>query len=342
MSFIWPTMLWLLLLLPLTVLLYAWLLKRRRKNTVRLASLGVAKAALGRGPGWRRHVPPALMFVALAALLFAVSRPTATITLPMAERTIILAMDVSGSMRDRGYATREVVQTLRLYFVPAGGAEAEVVAEQKFTAEELRPLAGADLVRIAVEEGWTSPKPLAALTVTAVEQEVNVATLRVERTGELVPIRLVLRHELGAWKLDLVELARGCDALVAMCQYVHGTKLPPAAARWTESGCLAQPKATIATSGFPGVVPDLETGADLPRRGSEHWDGAWPYPGGNPAIRRRPGAGGPEALRPRLSAGLPWSTRTVSKHPRPSSRDDRYGILSKVPPRQDLCAAKKT
>jgi len=99
MSFIWPSMLWLLLLLPLTALLYVWLLSRRRKNTVRLASLGVAKAALGRGPGWRRHVPPALMFLALAALLFAVSRPTAVITLPMAERTIILAMDVSGSMR---------------------------------------------------------------------------------------------------------------------------------------------------------------------------------------------------------------------------------------------------
>ncbi|MCL4699736.1 MAG: VWA domain-containing protein [Burkholderiaceae bacterium] len=99
MNFLWPSMLWLLLLLPLLVLLYVWLLGRRRKNTVRLASLGVAKAALGRGPGWRRHVPPALMLLALAALLFAVARPAAVITLPMAERTIILAMDVSGSMR---------------------------------------------------------------------------------------------------------------------------------------------------------------------------------------------------------------------------------------------------
>jgi len=117
MSFIWPSMLWLLLLLPLTALLYAWLLKRRRKNTVRLASLGVAKAALGRGPGWRRHVPPAMMFLALAALLFAVARPTATITLPLAERTIILAMDVSGSMRaedikpNRLVASQEAAKT---------------------------------------------------------------------------------------------------------------------------------------------------------------------------------------------------------------------------------------
>ena len=99
MSFIWPTLLWLLALLPLLVLTYIWLLRKKRKTTVRLASVQVAKLALGKGPGWRRHVPPALMLLAVAAGLFAAARPTATITLPLAERTIMLAMDVSGSMR---------------------------------------------------------------------------------------------------------------------------------------------------------------------------------------------------------------------------------------------------
>ena len=99
MKFFWPSLLWMLLLLPLLVALYLWLLARRRKTTVRLASLSVAKRALGKGPGWRRHVPPALLFLAIASLLVAVARPTATLTLPLAERTIILAMDVSGSMR---------------------------------------------------------------------------------------------------------------------------------------------------------------------------------------------------------------------------------------------------
>ncbi len=99
MMFIWPTMLWLLLLLPLLVALYFWLLARKRRTTVRLASVAVAKLALGRGPGWRRHVPPLLLLLSVAAGLLAVARPTAIITLPMAERTIMLAMDVSGSMR---------------------------------------------------------------------------------------------------------------------------------------------------------------------------------------------------------------------------------------------------
>jgi len=99
MKFIWPSMLWLLLALPLLVYLYLWILKRKRRTTVRLASINVARLAAGSGPGWRRHVPPALLLLATAALIVAMARPTATISLPLSERTIILAMDVSGSMR---------------------------------------------------------------------------------------------------------------------------------------------------------------------------------------------------------------------------------------------------
>jgi len=98
-SFVWPKMLGLLALLPLLVLLYLWVLKRKRKTTVRLASVNIAKLAAGARPGWRRHVPPLLLLLALATLLLSVARPTATLTLPLAERTIMLAMDVSGSMR---------------------------------------------------------------------------------------------------------------------------------------------------------------------------------------------------------------------------------------------------
>ena len=99
MSFQWPGLLWGLLAVPLLVLLYLWLLGRRKRSTVRLASISVAREALGRGPGWRRHVPPALLLTAIAVLLFAAARPLAVVSLPLAERTIMLAMDVSGSMR---------------------------------------------------------------------------------------------------------------------------------------------------------------------------------------------------------------------------------------------------
>jgi Ca-activated chloride channel homolog len=99
LNFIWPDNLWALLLLPLLVGGYFWLLHRRKKTAVSWSSLGVVKAALGPQSRWRRHVPPALLLLALAVLLLAASRPTAIITLPSQQETLVLAMDVSGSMR---------------------------------------------------------------------------------------------------------------------------------------------------------------------------------------------------------------------------------------------------
>jgi Ca-activated chloride channel family protein len=101
--------LWSLLALPLLVLLYWWLMHRRKKNTLRFASLALVKQAMGRGPGWRRHVPPVLMLLALATLLLASARPRAVITLPLQQETIILAMDVSGSMRATDVAPNRMV-----------------------------------------------------------------------------------------------------------------------------------------------------------------------------------------------------------------------------------------
>ena len=99
MTFVWPDLLWLLLAVPALVALYLWLLRRRKKVTLRFASLSLVKQAMGKGPGWRRHIPPALLLGAITLLLIATARPLAVITLPSQQETIILAMDVSGSMR---------------------------------------------------------------------------------------------------------------------------------------------------------------------------------------------------------------------------------------------------
>jgi Ca-activated chloride channel family protein len=98
-NFLWPELLWLLAVLPLLVLLYWWILRRRKKVALRYASLSLVREAMGRTTGWRRHVPPLLLLLAFAAMLLAAARPVATITLPSTQQTIILAMDVSGSMR---------------------------------------------------------------------------------------------------------------------------------------------------------------------------------------------------------------------------------------------------
>ena len=99
MSFQWPEALWGLLLVPALVAAYLWLLRRRKRNAVRLASVALVRQAMGQGPGWRRHVPPALLLAAVAVLLLAAGRPVARLKLPSQQQTIVLAMDVSGSMR---------------------------------------------------------------------------------------------------------------------------------------------------------------------------------------------------------------------------------------------------
>jgi Ca-activated chloride channel homolog len=97
MTFLWPDYLGLMLALPLLPLLYLWLLRRRRQTALRYSSLQLVREAAGNH--WRRHVPPFLMFIACALMLFAAARPLASLTLPWTRSSIMLAMDVSRSMR---------------------------------------------------------------------------------------------------------------------------------------------------------------------------------------------------------------------------------------------------
>jgi Ca-activated chloride channel family protein len=98
MAFLWPHYLWLMLALPLLPVAYLWLLRRRGKLVVRYSSLGVVRSAWA-GRQWRQHLPPALLLLAFAGLMLAAARPMARVPLPWARSTIILAMDVSLSMR---------------------------------------------------------------------------------------------------------------------------------------------------------------------------------------------------------------------------------------------------
>ena len=99
MTFLWPELLWLLLVVPAAVAAYLWVLQRKKKLAVRYASLSMVKDALGAGNRLRRHIPPVLFLIALTLMLVAIARPAAVVTLPSQHEIIILAMDVSGSMR---------------------------------------------------------------------------------------------------------------------------------------------------------------------------------------------------------------------------------------------------
>jgi len=99
MEMLWPGFLLLLGLVPLLIGAYIWLLRRRRRFVVRYSSLALVREALPRRSSLRRHLPFALFVLAVASLAVALARPMATVQVPVSRSTIILALDVSGSMR---------------------------------------------------------------------------------------------------------------------------------------------------------------------------------------------------------------------------------------------------
>jgi len=98
MSFAWPTLLLMLLCIPLLILLYLRIQQRRQKFAAQYGNLGLVRSAAGRGPGIRRHVPAMIFLTGLTLLLISMARPHATVSVPRIEGTVILTFDVSGSM----------------------------------------------------------------------------------------------------------------------------------------------------------------------------------------------------------------------------------------------------
>ena len=91
-------MLFLLVLVPLFVVLYLLLQRRRRRVAASFGGLGFLQNPARRGPGLRRHVPPAIFLAGLTILIFSLARPQAVVSLPKQQGTVILAFDISGSM----------------------------------------------------------------------------------------------------------------------------------------------------------------------------------------------------------------------------------------------------
>jgi Ca-activated chloride channel family protein len=98
MNFLWSGLLGLLVLLPVMVAVYIWSLRRRRPSGVRYSSLALVRDAMPGSSRLRRHLPFALFVAALGALVVAMARPVVILAVPTNQTTIILTIDVSGSM----------------------------------------------------------------------------------------------------------------------------------------------------------------------------------------------------------------------------------------------------
>jgi Ca-activated chloride channel family protein len=99
MNFLAPEMLLGLLLIPVAIGFYLWAQRRRTRYAVRFTNLDLLANLAPRRPSWRRHLPPALYLGAIAALLIGLARPTMVVAVPREDATVVLAIDISGSMR---------------------------------------------------------------------------------------------------------------------------------------------------------------------------------------------------------------------------------------------------
>lgn len=98
MTFIWSTLLYLLLLVPLLLFLYLQMQKRRQAIAARYGDLGIVRDSSQGGKQAKPHLPAILFLVGITVLILSLARPQAMVSLPKIEGTVILAFDVSGSM----------------------------------------------------------------------------------------------------------------------------------------------------------------------------------------------------------------------------------------------------
>lgn len=154
MHFEWPLALYSLLLLPVLVGLYLWQLRRRRRRAVSYSSVALIRAAAPRRSAWRRHIPFALLLCVLASLAGASGRPQLETDVPVASSSLIMALDVSGSMcatdvdPNRLTAAQDEVrnfvrsqdQTTRIGLVVFGGFAEVAVAPTNEREELLRAI----------------------------------------------------------------------------------------------------------------------------------------------------------------------------------------------------------
>lgn len=113
MTFIAPGALLLLLVVPVLVLAYAWIVRHRAADEAELGTMAHSHTQAGKPLGWRRHVPAALFLVGVVVLIVGLGRPEATVDLPRREGTVILAFDVSASMKAKDLAPTRIVAAKR-------------------------------------------------------------------------------------------------------------------------------------------------------------------------------------------------------------------------------------
>lgn len=160
MVLLWPGFIFLLVLIPLIILAYVWILRRRRRFAVRYSSLSLIRAAIPKTAWLRRHLPFTLFLLGLAGLIMAMTRPVAIVSVPTNQTTIILALDVSRSMCSNDIPPNrlEAAKDAALSFVQSqpAGTQVGIVAFAGFAQLVLSPTDDQAMLEEAIEHLTTN------------------------------------------------------------------------------------------------------------------------------------------------------------------------------------------
>jgi Ca-activated chloride channel family protein len=155
MQFLSPDNFWWLLLIPALIGAYWWAQRRRARYALRYSSIAILRDTLDQSSRWRRHIPPTLFLIGIALMLVALTRPLGVFTLPKEQATVILAIDVSGSMRanDMQPTRLEAAKAAALDFIAKQDAQTRigVVAFSGNANLVQAPTTDRELLRAAVQ-----------------------------------------------------------------------------------------------------------------------------------------------------------------------------------------------
>lgn len=221
MTFQSPELLLDLLLIPIAIGFYLWSQRRRNRYAVRFTNLDLLANIAPRRPSWRRHLPPVLYLLAMAGLLMALGRPTMTLPTPREDATVILTMDVSGSMA------------------------ATDVAPTRLDAARTAALAFLDQLPTGIRVG---------LVAFASESQVLVAPTADRAIVREALARLRPRDgtAMGDALMQMLDVAEGVQASTPP------DSPPPSASPGTSAGASSDPGAS-SDAGAPSASPDPST-----------------------------------------------------------------------------------
>ena len=227
MTFLAAWRLWFLLGVVALAVVYLVLQRRRRTYAVRFTSSELLDSVAPRRPGWRRHLPAAVFLLALATLVTGFARPTREVAVPRERATVVMAIDVSLSMRaeDVDPNRLEAAQTAAKEFLEQLPPSLNVglVTFAGTASVRVPPTQDREVVERAIDNLQLAP---ATAIGEAIFTSLDVLTqVPADETGTIPPARIVLLSDgtTTVGRPDSVAAAAAAEADVPVTTIGFGT-----------------------------------------------------------------------------------------------------------------------